>query len=273
MRLVFFIAMGGLLACGHAQLAAEKTHSPEAYGEGKSSPLALSLGQQAALWQALLTKLETKLEVGDMDGEEFMWLEEKLRQAWERQNKEGLPTALHLRTQAFLEKLQTLSPPDTDKAWLWPLWPVELSSPFGYRIHPLTGERRFHQGVDLRTTAREEIRSIQEGWVLHAGWAGGYGHMVEILHPCRSFSRYAHLYQVKVKVGQKVEAGTVVGLAGDSGMATGIHLHFELWKEGLPADPILHLPWPEAPWTEAPLPERPWTETPWTETPWTETPW
>jgi len=220
---------------------AEEGLYPEGGPWGRGRGQGLSLGQQAALWHALLLEWEGRLKEGHMGVEELGWLQEKLERLWGGLEKEGLPTALNLRMQAFLEALEAQAPPPTPEV-VWPLWPVEFSSRFGYRKHPLTGERRFHQGVDLRATAREEVRSIQGGWVLHAGWAGGYGYMVEVLHSDNSLSRYAHLSQVNVRLGQKLETGTVVGLAGNSGNATGVHVHFELWKEGSPVNPLLHLP-------------------------------
>jgi len=247
MRAVFFLAPVVLLACGHAPLPSAQAFSEEGLLgdrllEGRAP---LTLKQQAMVWQALLAELDFRLEAGQVEAEELRWLKASLEQAWNAQDKEALPKALSVRAQDFLEKLKThtLSPQLLEESFLWPLWPVELSSPFGYRIHPLTGERRFHQGVDLKATAQEEVRSTQGGWVLHAGWAGGYGYMVEVLHLGGSFSRYAHLSQVGVRVGEKIQAGTVVGWAGDSGNTTGVHLHFELWKEGRPVDPTLHLPW------------------------------
>jgi murein DD-endopeptidase MepM/ murein hydrolase activator NlpD len=251
MRAVFFIltyvlwALGGALSCAHARHAGSDFSEEGLFGERARVG---AVAERAALWHVLLTKLDAKLEAGDLGEEELQRLEADLAYAWDMQDKAGLPAALGLRAEAFLEKMKVLTHLDSVESLQWPLWPAELSSPFGYRIHPLTGERKFHQGIDLRTTVREEIRSIQEGWVLHAGWAGGYGHMVEVLHPGRRFSRYAHLSQVKVKVGEKIKTGTVVGLAGDSGQTTGIHLHFELWQEGHPVDPTLHLPWIQARW-------------------------
>jgi len=236
MRAVFFLAAAGLWACGHTSLT--RAHVVE-----DSLP---AWFQRAAVWRALLAEVDTRLEAGQIKAEEVGWLKANLVYAW-GQEEVGLPKALQVQAQAVLEKL-AVALHNPQEALLWPLWPVELSSPFGYRTHPLTGRRRFHQGVDLKATAREEVKSIQTGWVLHAQWAGGYGHMVEVLHPGGSFSRYAHLSQVKVKVGQRVQAGTVVGLAGDSGQATGVHLHFELWKEGRPVDPTLHLPWVPTLW-------------------------
>ena len=241
MRAAFFLLMLGLLACGHSSTTAAQTpYWEEGLFEDKTPK---ALRQQAAVWQALLTKLDTKLQEGEVEATELQWLKTHLAHAWNAQEKAGLPTTLQARAQAFLEKLETWTPPNADKTWVWPIWPVELSSPFGFRIHPLRGGKRFHPGVDLKAMAREEVRSIQEGWVLHAGWAGGYGHMVEVLHPGGRFSRYAHLAQVNVKVGEKIQRGTVVGLAGDSGETTGVHVHFELWEEGHPVDPTQHLPW------------------------------
>ena len=240
MRALFFL-VALLLACGHTRT--ERVQAGEEEGLFETHPPPIQ--KRAALWQALFNALDLRLKAGQLHEEELLLLSADLEKAWQ-QEKAALPEALHARAEALLEKLHAQASPQ--EAFRWPVWPVEFSSAFGYRIHPLTGERHFHQGVDLKTTAREEVRSTQAGWVLHAGWAGGYGHMVEVLHPGQYFSRYAHLSQVKVQVGQKVWAGTVLGLAGDSGNATGVHLHFELWKEGRPINPALHLPWVQTEW-------------------------
>jgi murein DD-endopeptidase MepM/ murein hydrolase activator NlpD len=82
------------------------------------------------------------------------------------------------------------------------------------------------------------VYAAAAGVVLNAGWNGNYGYQVEIQHAARVFTRYSHLSRVLVEPGQILERGDVVGLAGDTGMATGVHLHFELWQDGRPRDPI-----------------------------------
>ncbi len=122
-------------------------------------------------------------------------------------------------------------------------WPVEqagLSSPFGMRTHPLEGRRRMHYGVDLAAAPGRVVSSAAAGWVVRAGWTGGYGLMVEVRHPGELTTRYSHLSAILCAPGDEVEPGRPLGLVGKTGLATGPHLHFEVWRGGEPRDP---LPW------------------------------
>ncbi len=122
-------------------------------------------------------------------------------------------------------------------------WPVEqagISSVFGMRLHPLEGRRRMHTGVDLAAAAGRVVSAAAQGWVVRAGWTGGYGLMVEIRHPGDVTTRYSHLSATLCAPGDEVEPGRPVGLVGKTGLATGPHLHFEVWRGGEPKDP---LPW------------------------------
>jgi hypothetical protein len=122
-------------------------------------------------------------------------------------------------------------------------WPVEqagLSSLFGMRLHPVEGRRRMHRGVDLAASAGRVVQAAAKGWVVRAGWTGGYGLMVEVRHPGDVTTRYSHLSAVLCGPGDEVEAGRPLGLVGRTGVATGPHLHFEVWRGGEATDP---LPW------------------------------
>jgi len=120
----------------------------------------------------------------------------------------------------------------------WPISPVAVTSQFGERAHPILGEMRDHLGIDLAAKRGQAVVSAAPGVVLNAGWNGNYGYQVEIQHAARVTTRYSHLARVMVEPGEILERGDLVGLAGDTGMATGVHLHFELWKDGRPRDPI-----------------------------------
>lgn len=120
----------------------------------------------------------------------------------------------------------------------WPLSPVSVTSHFGSREHPILGEVRGHLGVDLAARRGQVVRAAAPGVVLSAGWNGSHGYQVEVQHAARTFTRYSHLSQVLVEPGQLLERGDALGLAGDTGLATGVHLHFELWKDGQPRDPL-----------------------------------
>jgi murein DD-endopeptidase MepM/ murein hydrolase activator NlpD len=120
-------------------------------------------------------------------------------------------------------------------------WPVEragLSSLFGVRLHPLDGRRRMHNGVDLAAAAGRVVSSAAAGWVVRAGWTGGYGLMVEVRHPGDLTTRYSHLSAIVCAPGDALEPGQPVGLVGRTGLATGPHLHFEVWRRGEPEDPL-----------------------------------
>jgi murein DD-endopeptidase MepM/ murein hydrolase activator NlpD len=137
-------------------------------------------------------------------------------------------------------------PSNGDKKMLFPLVvPSIISSIFGERVHPITGQVRFHQGTDLAAPEGTPVVAAFSGRVEVAGWAGGYGLMVSITHGDTHETRYAHLSEVLVKSGQEIKQGTVIGLVGSTGMSTGPHLHFEIWRrmqDGLVAiDPTSQL--------------------------------
>nr|WP_236673694.1 M23 family metallopeptidase [Comamonas sp. JC664] len=120
----------------------------------------------------------------------------------------------------------------------WPLEPVSVTSLFGYRWHPVTGVHRRHLGIDLRATQGQLIFTADKGVVLRAGRNGDHGLQVEVQHEGRWVTRYSHLSRILVEPGEAVERGNAVGMAGETGLATGVHLHFELWLDGQPMDPL-----------------------------------
>jgi len=120
----------------------------------------------------------------------------------------------------------------------WPLESAGISSPFGMRRHPLDGTRRMHHGVDLATGSGRVVAAAGEGFVVRAGWMGGYGLMVELRHPGDLTTRYGHLSAILCAPGDSVDPGQPLGLVGRTGRATGPHLHFEVWSGGEPEDPL-----------------------------------
>jgi murein DD-endopeptidase MepM/ murein hydrolase activator NlpD len=119
-----------------------------------------------------------------------------------------------------------------------PLGSFEISGPFGSRIDPFNGERAFHTGIDLQATMRSPVTATASGKVVFAGWHASYGRLVEIDHGLGIQTRYAHLDQILVKEGQEVAIGARVGLLGQSGRASGPHLHYEVVVNGRPSNPI-----------------------------------
>ena len=135
----------------------------------------------------------------------------------------------------------TVAPPPAGggrQGWTFPVvGHRHVTSKFGYRIHPVTGKKRLHAGVDLKAPTGTRIVAAKPGTVVFAGTKGGYGNCVDINHG-GTVTRYAHLSKITARVGQSVTGGQQVGLAGATGQVTGPHLHFELRPGGgSPVDP------------------------------------
>ena len=119
-------------------------------------------------------------------------------------------------------------------------WPVEgqVSSSYGYREHPKTGERDFHSGIDIAAGPGLPVKATADGIVSFSGWSGGSGNLVALEHGFGYSTFFAHNRLVVVKVGQKVKRGDILSYVGSTGNSTGPHLHYEVWKEGKSLDPI-----------------------------------
>jgi murein DD-endopeptidase MepM/ murein hydrolase activator NlpD len=119
----------------------------------------------------------------------------------------------------------------------WPA-PGVLSSVFGRRLSPQTGEPAFHSGVDIRVPVGTPVKATADGVISVSGWVGGNGNIVYIEHGHEFSTAYAHNSQILVKVGQRVKRGDTIALSGATGNATGPHIHYEVWKRRVPMDPI-----------------------------------
>ena len=119
-----------------------------------------------------------------------------------------------------------------------PQWPVEgpIRSPFGVRGGGILGD--MHRGIDLVAAMGTPVRPILSGRVRSAGTMSGYGKVIWVNHGKDALSVYAHLSEIAVKEGQEVTKATVIGRTGQSGNATGPHLHFEFWRWGREVDPV-----------------------------------
>jgi murein DD-endopeptidase MepM/ murein hydrolase activator NlpD len=114
---------------------------------------------------------------------------------------------------------------------------IELSSGFGVRSDPFLGRPAMHTGLDFRASTGDPVRATANGRVVSAGWAGGYGRMVEIDHGNGLSTRYGHMSRINVKVGEQIHIGQVVGEVGSTGRSTGPHLHYETRIDGVAVDP------------------------------------
>jgi murein DD-endopeptidase MepM/ murein hydrolase activator NlpD len=126
------------------------------------------------------------------------------------------------------------APPATPGFFGRPLTSVSVSSPFGWRVHPISGSQRHHDGVDLKAGCGASIFASAAGTVVSTGWGGGYGNRTVISHGNVNgrlmFSTYNHQQDggILVSTGQKVSKGQKIGLVGTTGASTGCHLHFEI---------------------------------------------
>ncbi len=132
------------------------------------------------------------------------------------------------------------------------VWPVRgyISSRFGRRPDPFTGEIEWHQGLDVSTSVGVPVRSTAEGFVLSTGRSPTYGMEVAVSHGFGMVTRYAHLSRIDVREGQQLRRGQVLGAVGNTGRSRGPHLHYEVWLNGKAQDPLLYI----VDYAPAPLP-------------------
>lgn len=120
-----------------------------------------------------------------------------------------------------------------------------ITSPFGWRTHPIFNSRTFHSGVDIGGPNYGSIKASNGGKVIYSGWYGGYGKVVIIDHGIVSghpmTTLYAHMSTIKVNNGQTVTKGQVIGLEGTTGYSTGPHCHFEVRINGKPNNPLNYI--------------------------------
>jgi len=123
-----------------------------------------------------------------------------------------------------------------------PLTDTIVTSPYGYRIHPILGNRHFHTGIDYRASVGTNVHASEEGVVSGTGQLGNYGLYIIIDHDGGYQTVYSHLNRVNVRIKDRVQSGQVIAETGDTGISTGPHLHFEIRKEGIPVNPALFFP-------------------------------
>ncbi|PRX22387.1 murein DD-endopeptidase MepM/ murein hydrolase activator NlpD [Orenia metallireducens] len=118
---------------------------------------------------------------------------------------------------------------------------IRVSSKFGYREHPIKKKRILHKGVDLAVVTGTKVKAIYKGTVLYSGWIRGYGKTVTIDHGNGIVSLYAHNSKLLVSKGEKVKAGEIITLSGNTGRSTGPHLHLGLYINNEAVDPLRYI--------------------------------
>jgi murein DD-endopeptidase MepM/ murein hydrolase activator NlpD len=120
------------------------------------------------------------------------------------------------------------------------LWPTQgwLTAPFGLRSDPFTGERGFHEGIDISTAQGQPVFATADGVVESASYSGDYGNLVVLQHGFGLSTRYGHLSRFAVAARASVKRGEVIGYVGATGRATGPHVHYEILVDGTRIDPL-----------------------------------
>ena len=206
-----------------------------------------SLQEQMAAEEAAKTKLEAQKAELDAQVKEaaamLVEIEEEQEGAqvlYEAELKAAEEIAQQIKK---LEKeLELQNTPATKGGYIWPTDSRYITSPFGTRLHPIYKVYRTHAGVDIgRVGYTSSVYAVKAGTVITSQYSNSYGHYVVISHGSGNTSLYAHLTSRKVKVGDTVKQGQVVGITGSTGASTGPHLHFELREGGSLVDPLTYL--------------------------------
>jgi murein DD-endopeptidase MepM/ murein hydrolase activator NlpD len=115
---------------------------------------------------------------------------------------------------------------------------ASITSPFGWRRHPIFGVRKFHTGIDIAGPNHSQIHAADSGSIIYSGYYGGYGKVVIVSHGKGMATLYAHMSRAAVNIGQSVQKGDLIGYEGTTGFSTGPHLHFEVRVDGKPNNPL-----------------------------------
>ena len=112
-----------------------------------------------------------------------------------------------------------------------------ITSGFGMRRHPILGYKRMHAGIDFAAGYGSPIYATSDGAVLFAGWHGGHGNFVKLAHGSGIATGYGHMSRIAVSPGARVRRGQVIGYVGSTGLSTGAHLHYEMYRNGVAVNP------------------------------------
>ena len=119
-----------------------------------------------------------------------------------------------------------------------PVAGAHMTSNFGMRFHPILGYSRMHQGIDYGAPMGSPILAAADGYVSFAGWHGGHGNYVQIRHDGNMGTGYAHMSRIIAHQGARVHAGQLIGYVGSTGLSTGPHLHFEVFRNNVAINPL-----------------------------------
>ncbi|ABC21308.1 peptidase M23B [Rhodospirillum rubrum F11] len=151
----------------------------------------------------------------------------------------GLPAPAHKPAPALAPERATPSYTGNTMALAAPLPGARITSTWGWRIHPVLNRPQFHKGVDFGAPTGTPVLAAADGWVLSTGYQGNYGKLVTVQHNAHVTTAYAHLdgYAKDARPGSRVRKGQIIGYVGETGLATGPHLYYEVFVDGRQVDP------------------------------------
>lgn len=162
------------------------------------------------------------------------------RDTSERAYQELIAASKQVENLIRMSRYQYAGSPSGSGAMIWPI-SGEITSPFGWRVHPITGDSRFHSGIDIAGDYGDPIRAAAAGTVIYAGWISGYGNAVILDNGGGVTTLYGHNQSLAVSEGQTVAQGQVISYCGSTGNSTGPHCHFEVRVNGEPVSPLSYL--------------------------------
>ena len=196
---------------------------------------------KVAKQQALIDKMNTDKAVYDRQYDEMMAASEQVAKLIQQSKYKPPPSPPQPSSSSSSSSGEVYRATPSGSGGM--IWPVSgpITSPFGWRTHPIFGNQRFHSGLDIGADYGVPIHAAKAGTVSHAGWIGGYGNTVMIEHGDGIVTLYGHNQSLNVSVGQQVSQGQVIAYCGSTGNSTGPHCHFEVRLNGEPVSPYNYL--------------------------------
>jgi len=186
-------------------------------------PPSSDLIQQADFHHQILPVLSSNSQSSKLTHQNIQQLDSDL---------DNIITALE-KKQAELEYTPSISPVDPEKAW--------ISCGYGKRNNPFTGKQEFHPAIDIAGLKETPVLSPAKGTVVFSKPWGAMGLMIQIRHNSAFLTTYGHLQKTNVQIGQSVKRGDILGYMGNSGRSTGLHLHYEMAKDGKRINPFTYM--------------------------------
>ncbi|HUM11742.1 MAG TPA: M23 family metallopeptidase [Myxococcaceae bacterium] len=209
---------------------------------GEAEPASPMPASELAAWERIQGDVDRFLALPANEGEaeDVQIARGSLRAALDRDGQAygGVSPELVQSVEDHLARLDARMGPPPGSRFQWPLEDVRVTSRFGRRYHPIAHRNKMHSGIDLAAERNQPVMAAGAGIVVRAGWMQGYGYEVTVDHGAGRVTRYSHLARTLVLEGTQVVKGMPLGLAGRTGIATGVHLHFEYWKDDVARDPL-----------------------------------